>query len=67
MTFARFLIIRHKPVTTGLETLLDRRELKVGMQTHELVVAGGFLELAVALGSVKYDLTFEIHRLYKYK
>lgn len=34
-------------------TLVERRELKVGQQTHQLFIAGGFLELAICSGGVE--------------
>jgi hypothetical protein len=45
--------------------LIDGGELEVGVELAQLLVGGGFLVLAVALGCVEHDVTFELHRLWK--
>ena len=43
--------------------LFDRRELEVRVETHQLAVVGGLLELSVTLTCIEDDLALELHCL----
>jgi hypothetical protein len=43
--------------------LVDGRELEVRVELAQLLVGGGLLELAIALGGVEHDVALEVHRL----